>query len=191
MEAFLAGSRIFLRPLEREDLIGNMRRWANDPEITGFMSMGTFPNTVEGLEYEYAQLVADRHTAGLLQNPQSPSNLVFAVITRDGNQHVGNVGLYSLNWIMRTAEVRVLLGEKEFRGRGYAGEAYRLVIEYAFDRLNMRRLHAGARVDNVASIVVLKKLGFVEEGRRREAFYRNEQAYDVIELGLLRREFIR
>jgi ribosomal-protein-alanine N-acetyltransferase len=148
-----------------------------------------FPNTTEGLEYEYEQLASERRTAGLTQSAAYPSMLVFAVIAPEGEQHIGNVGLFSLNWIMRTAEVRVVIGEKDFRGRGYAAEAYRLVISYAFDRLNMRRLHAGARVDNVASIAVLKKLGFVEEGRRREAFLRNEQAYDIIELGLLRREF--
>jgi RimJ/RimL family protein N-acetyltransferase len=190
MQGYLTGTRIYLRPLEREDLKGNMRHWANDPQVTQQMAMGVLPNTEEGLEYEFSQLVAERRTAGLTQSPSYPSMLVFAVIACDGNIHIGNVGLYSIDFLMRNAEVRVVIGEKDFRGRGFAIEAYRLLIAYAFDRLNMRRIYAGARADNAASIAVLKKMGFVEEGRRREAFLRNEQVHDVIELGLLRREFI-
>jgi ribosomal-protein-alanine N-acetyltransferase len=191
MGAYLTGTRIYLRPLEREDLAGPMRQWANDPAVTQFTAMGVYPNTVEGLEYEYEQLAAERRSAGLTQGAAYPSMLVFAVVTCDGDKHVGNVGLYSINWIMRTAEVRVVIGEKELWGRGYASDAYRLLIGYAFDRLNLRRVYAGARADHAASIMALKKLGFVEEGRRREHFLRDDQPYDILDLGLLRREFIR
>ena len=185
---YLVGEKVYLRALERGDLSGNMFQWANDPEVTRFMHMGAFPNTIEALEHEY-EVLMEIKTAGLLQLPNCPSNVVFAIIDKGNDYHIGNLGLFGINWIQRVAEFRVIIGEKDYRGGGYAFESYCLAIKYAFDRLNLRRLVAGARADHVASAIALKKVGFVQEGRQRKQFLRNEQTYDVLLFGLLREDF--
>lgn len=186
--AYLIGAKVYLRPLTRADLSGAMFQWANDPEVTHYMSMGTFPNTIEALEREYDAL--SLRTAGLMQSGEIPGSIVFAAIEQAGRTHIGNVALFGINWISRSAEFRAIFGEKQFRGGGYVDEAYRLLIGYAFDRLNLRRLEAGTRADNVPSIIALKKVGFKEEGRRRQQFLRNDRAYDALEFGILRDEFV-
>ena len=185
---YLVGDRVYLRALERKDLAGNMFQWANDPEVMHFMYMGTFPNTIEALEHEYEVLIGAK-TAGLLQLPNYPRNVVFAIVDEESDSHIGNVGFFGINWITRVGEIRAIIGEKECWGGGYIFEAYRLAIQYAFDRLNLRRLVAGTRADHVASVIALKKVGFVQEGRRREHFLRNERTYDTLQFGLLRDEF--
>jgi ribosomal-protein-alanine N-acetyltransferase len=53
-------------------------------------------------------------------------------------------------------------------GRGYATEAVRALLEYAFGTLELDRVAAIARPENVASLRVLDKLGFRQVGRRRD-----------------------
>ena len=185
---YLVGDKVYLRSLEREDLKGNMFQWANDPEVTHFMYMGTFPNTIEALEHEYEVLMGAK-TAGLLQLPSYPTDVVFAVIDKESDSHIGNAGFFGINWITRAAEFRAIIGEKAYWGGGYAFETYCLAIEYAFDRLNLRRLCAGCRADHFAAVMAMKRVGFVQEGRQREHFQRNEQAYDILLFGLLRDEY--
>ena len=188
LHPFLVGEKVYLRALERGDLSGPMFDWAHNPDVTQYMYMGWVPNTVEGLEREY-NLLTGHNTASLLQVPEHPENIVFAVVDKRTDAHIGNAGLFGINWVMRVAELRQIIGKPECWGGGYAFEAYRLILKYAFDRLNLRRVVAGTRVDNVRSIVLLMKTGFVQEGCQREQFLRNEQAYDVLLFGLLRREF--
>jgi RimJ/RimL family protein N-acetyltransferase len=165
-----------------------MLEWAHDPEVTRYMVMGVIPNTIDALEHEYDEMNSGR-TAALTQTGRVPSDIVFAIVHQEDDVHIGNVGIFGIDWVSRVAEVRVILGDRRFWGRGYSIEAYRLTVEYAFDRLNLRRLTAGSRADNAPSIAALERLGFVEEGRLREALLRDEVAYDVVTFGLLRREY--
>jgi RimJ/RimL family protein N-acetyltransferase len=185
---FLIGEKVYLRALERTDLTGPMFDWAHDPEVTEYMVMGFVPNTVEALEREFSALTKNG-TAGLLQLPEHPANIILAIIDRQTDTHIGNIGLFGINWLMRIAEIRHLLGNRQYWGGGYALESYRLFIHYAFDRLNLRRIAAGIRADNVRTRALLKKVGFVDEGCAREHYLRNEQPYDIAMVGLLRRDF--
>jgi len=72
-----------------------------------------------------------------------------------------------------------------WQGRGYTSEAARLLADYAFDELNARRLEAHVLADNSASVRVLEPLGFVEEGRKRDAYYKDGEYRDVLVYGLL------
>ncbi len=186
---YLVGEKVYLRALEREDLSGNMFQWANDPETTYYMYMGTVPNTMEALEREY-ELMTSSGTGSLLQLPCNPTNVVFAVVDKETDVHVGNVGFYNISWLYRTAEFRSIIGEKAYWGGGYAPEAYCLALAYAFDRLNLRKVWAGCREDNFAAIMANKRVGFVQEGRQRQQILRNNQAYDVVLFGLFREEFL-
>jgi len=185
---FLLGDKIYLRALEPGDLTGPMFDWAHDPEVTEYMVMGFVPNTTAALEREFTML-SENGTASLLQLPEHPANIVFAIVDRQTDNHIGNIGLFGISWLNRVAEVRGILGNRNFWGGGYGFEAYRLTISYAFDRLNLRRIVAGIRADNVRTRALVKKLGFVEEGCAREHYLRNEQPYDVVMIGLLRRDF--
>ena len=185
---YLVGELVYLRCLEREDLKGNMLCWANDQEITNFMYMGTVPNSLEALEREYDALMRD-FPGNLLQQSITPSAVVFAVVEREHDTHIGNVGIFDISWYTQVGEFRAVFGERDYWGGGYPAEAYDLVIRWAFDRLNLRRLVAGTRADHVASIFGLRRAGFEQEGRQREHFLRGGTAYDICLFGLLRREF--
>jgi RimJ/RimL family protein N-acetyltransferase len=174
---FLVGENLYLRLLEESDIGEEYLGWLNDNEVTRYLEAGKFPSSPETL-HKYLE-----H----FQN--SKTDLVFAIVDRETDQHIGNVTLNRINWIHRTADTGLMIGRKEFWGRGYAFEAWHLLVEYAFQRLGLRKIIAGAVADNIASIVTLEKLGFKIEGTFRKEYLMDGEYQDAMRLGLLREDF--
>jgi RimJ/RimL family protein N-acetyltransferase len=74
-------------------------------------------------------------------------------------------------------------------GHGYATEAARALLGWAFGTLDLNRVQAEADTRNIASARVLEKLGFVREGTLREDCIVNGDVSDSWVYGLLRREW--
>lgn len=174
---FIIGRKIYLRGLERADLTGPMFQWANDSKVTHYMFMGLRPNSIELLQNEYDCLNS------------SEKDFVFAIIDTKTDKHIGNSGLYSVNWIARSAEYRIIIGDKKFWSKGVGQETAKLVLDYGFNKLNLNRIWLGVNADNKAGVVSYRKSGFIEEGVLRQEIYRNGKYYDAIRMSVLRREY--
>jgi RimJ/RimL family protein N-acetyltransferase len=74
-------------------------------------------------------------------------------------------------------------------GHGYATEAARALLQWAFDTLELNRVQAETDTRNAASARVLEKLGFVREGTLREDCVVNGEVSDSWVYGLIRREW--
>ena len=74
-------------------------------------------------------------------------------------------------------------------GHGYATEAARVLLRWAFGTLDLNRVQAETDTRNVASARVLEKLGFVREGTLREDCVVNGEVSDSWVYGLIRREW--
>jgi RimJ/RimL family protein N-acetyltransferase len=82
-----------------------------------------------------------------------------------------------------------MIGRKDFWGKGFAFEAWSLILEYAFNRLGLRKISAGATESNLASAAVLRKLGFQVEGIFRRERLIEGKYEDGIHMGIFRDEF--
>jgi [ribosomal protein S5]-alanine N-acetyltransferase len=118
------------------------------------------------------------------------SDLSLSVIQRLDGRCVGRVGLRGLDWNHRTVESLSYWIDPRFWNRGYATEASWFLCHAAFAQLGMRRISSSALSPNVASLRVLKKLGFVHEGRQRKAVRVRGRALDMELYGLLRGELV-
>jgi RimJ/RimL family protein N-acetyltransferase len=78
---------------------------------------------------------------------------------------------------------------QEHQRMGYAVEAMRLLLLYGFNELRCHKCNSACLDINTASIALHKKLGFVEEGRRREVVYMNGQYQDDVLFGLTEHEY--
>jgi RimJ/RimL family protein N-acetyltransferase len=174
---FAQGSRVFLRPLEREDLNARYLSWLNDPEVTRYMETGAFPTTARDLEKFYDEVTGSRN------------QIILAVADKKSGQHVGNVKLGPIHWIHRCATFGIMIGDKRFWGRGVGLEATRLMVEFGFDRLNLRRIDLGVLAEHDAAVRCYEKAGFKVEGRMRESVFQDGKYGDRLWMGLLRSEY--
>ncbi len=114
-------------------------------------------------------------------------NLGF-VIDVDG-EAIGTVSLFDIDGFTGTAEVGIALAASA-RGRGIGTEAIAQIIEFAFVRANLRRVHLEAIASNTAALRIYEKAGFVVEGRQREHAWVRGQYEDIVRMGLLRSEWL-
>lgn len=177
--AFLIGETIYLRGIEKKDMIEDYIRWANDPEVTYYMVLGLRPANREKLEADYLKMIDDE------------TQINFAIIDKENEKHIGNAGLYLINWIGRTAEFRIIIGEKDYWGKGVAQEAIKLVLVYAFEKLNLEKVWLGVHDKNERARKAYLKAGFIEEGVLRRTWFRNNEYYNDIRMGMLKEEYLK
>jgi ribosomal-protein-alanine N-acetyltransferase len=101
---------------------------------------------------------------------------------------LGWCGLTRWNPDHRSASLGYCFAEAAW-GHGYATEAARAVLDWAYGALDLNRVQAETDTRNLASARVLEKLGFVREGTLREDCVVNGDVSDSWVYGLLRREW--
>lgn len=101
---------------------------------------------------------------------------------------VGQCGVKNVGWDMGHGEIAYMM-DPEFHGRGICGAAVRMLVEKLFAETDLHRLYATIHPENEPSIRIVKRLGFVEEGRLREHWTIAGRKVDEVVFGLLRREW--
>jgi [ribosomal protein S5]-alanine N-acetyltransferase len=112
----------------------------------------------------------------------------WAIALRDDDTLIGMVGYNTWDRHDQRASVGFDLARAHWGG-GIMSEALRCVIAYGFDEMRLNKIEADTSEHNVASMALLRKLGFREEGRQREQFYEDERFHDLVLWGLLKREW--
>lgn len=172
----LSTGPVLLRPLE--DVSDTYVRWLNDHEVTRYMTTGRTP-------------VSREDVLRYLERFRMTDDVIFAIVDRASARHIGNVTLNNVNRVDGIAATGIMIGEKQFWGKGYATAAWAIAIDHGFGGLGLRKLFAGACAPNVASIRALKRLGFQLEGTHRREFYVDGDYVDVLRFGLFPEEFRR
>ena len=113
----------------------------------------------------------------------------FAITLAADGSFIGIIGL-TINNEHKRAELGYWIG-KPFWGNGYATEAGRAVLQYGFEKLGLRRIHAGHFANNPASGRVQQKLGMVREGYERKHILKWGEEIDHIINAILKSEYDR
>jgi RimJ/RimL family protein N-acetyltransferase len=177
---YLQGPRVRLRAVEPSDLESIME-WVGDQEITGYLSGFINPVSKE-MEREWVEQAS--------RDPGRPLHDLRLVIETNDGLYLGNIALHDINWRSRNAEVGILIGKKEYLGKGYGTEAMLLMLEHGFERLNLHRIILRVFDFNQRAIKSYEKCGFKKEGVLREDFFARGKYRDEIIMGILRREFL-
>jgi RimJ/RimL family protein N-acetyltransferase len=172
----LTGEKCYLSPVQAEDAEG-WAAWFTDLDVT--LPLGDEAYTVTGLEAE---------REGVLQTMRG-HDPVFSIVRLDTDELIGRCLLFSVNRTDRSAMLGILIGEKSCWNQGYGSEALILLLDYAFNLLNLNSVMLGVFAFNQRAAASYRKVGFQEIGRRRQARIVGGQAYDVILMDLLAEEF--
>lgn len=162
----MQGEKIRLRPIEKSDL-KCLNKWKNDEQVYKFLGGGYQPISVDQQE---------KWMDGLID--LTGNNRRFMV--EDSSERVvGMIGLYGINWIHRTCEVGIYIGEKDAYQKGYAEEAYCLLEKYASEYLNLRKINLKVVSENKAAFSLWGKLGFNKIGEYHKERFIKGKYYDL------------
>ena len=174
---FLVGERVYLRPVEREDLV-HIRKWANDPQIRR-LTGEVRPMTAAAAErfFEKVNNEEDR--------------VWFMVVLREDDRVIGEAGLLRMFPPWRATDLSIILGEVDAWGQGYGTEAIRLLLDYAFGSLNFHRVAIGVVGFNERALRFYERVGFRREGIQRDGYYYGGRYHDFVMMSMLEDEYLR
>ena len=118
------------------------------------------------------------------------ADIKLAVCLTENNLHIGNVYLTDLNYVNRTAESHILIGNKKYWGQGYAREALLQILHYGFEERGLNRVEARINADNVASLRMHEKCGYKRDGVLRQAVFKNGRFKDVVVMSILKEDLL-
>jgi [ribosomal protein S5]-alanine N-acetyltransferase len=176
-DSIYSTKRIYVRSLKMQDVTGNYKKWLNDQDVCKYNSHGIFPTSKKNLEEYVKSLKVDN------------SKIVWAIIDKSNDNHLGNISLQSIDYINRTAEFAIIIGEKEYWGKGYASEAAELIARHGFKKLNLNRIYCGTASTNLGMQKLALKMKMKLEGRRRQDLFLEGKYVDTLEYGVLRSEY--
>jgi RimJ/RimL family protein N-acetyltransferase len=113
----------------------------------------------------------------------NPNGELFAIETREESL-VGGCSLFDIDARNRSAVLGIWIG-KPFWDRGYGTDAVRTLCRFGFREMNLRRVALSVYSSNPRGLRAYEKVGFKQEGRRRQAQFVSGAYADAIDMGLL------
>ena len=173
----IIGKKVTLRAIEEDDL-QILHRWANDPYNQDLIGNIHFPSSI------------DFHKRWFLNLKDDHLNQRFAIDVPD----VGIIGISSLmniDWRNNHAWHGIMIGEAHIQGKGFGVDAVMATMRYAFDELHMERLDGSIIEYNETSyrFYCSKIIGWREEGRKKNYYFRRGRYWDQIITGITRAEY--
>ena len=173
---------LVLRPIEVDD-VGFVAALRNDLAIERLAGSGP---PIPRLRSEFEQNLADERVRRACSDG-SPSSIELICEVEGTAAGIG--GVYGIDHTARHAELGVSLADGPWRGRGFGELAHRMLLSYAFEDLNLRRMHASVHADNTAVLALCEKLGFRIEGVRVDFRWVAGAYVDLVVFGMGRPDF--
>ena len=180
----LVGELIHLRALEPTDL-NQLYRWENDSSIW----------SVSGTLVQFSQFVLEVFINKVHQDIYTNTKLRLIVELKyfdeadedETTRSIGCVDLLDFDTKNKRAGVGILIADKADRGRGYATEALHLIVDYAFEVLDLHQIYSNVRVENESSVALFKKVGFEVTGLKQDWMYEQGKFYDEYTMQLIKK----
>ncbi|MDI9421421.1 MAG: pyridoxal-phosphate dependent enzyme [Bacillota bacterium] len=167
--------QVSIRRFNKGD-IGNKVRWINDERNNQYLHYDL------PLEYD--------KTVRWFERVEGQSDRYDAIIEVDGRP-VGLVGLLNIDQKNGKAEYYIAVGEQEYKGKGVASKASAMLLDYAFDQLDLNKVYLYTEVGNVAAQRLFERIGFEKEGLLKEDLRVDGKSLDRYLYGICRTDYRR
>lgn len=165
----LIGEKVRVRAFSPDDITDAYIGWLNDSEVTR-LSNQRFRTHDRASSEDYFTTFAD-----------SP-NQFLSIQRREDDAAIGTMTIYA-DPNHRTADVGIMVGDRSVWGKGYAAEAWTLVIDWLIAQPGIRKVTAGTTAVNKPMIALAKKSGMGFEGARRSQEIIDGEAVDILYFG--------
>jgi RimJ/RimL family protein N-acetyltransferase len=166
------GKNITLEMLRSDDS-PVMFKWINTKELVEF-NAAFHPVTLEDHNKWFNSLSSRKDM------------VIFGIRLRSDDTLIGSCQLFSINSVVKSAELQIRIGDFEKMGKGLGSEAVQLLVEYGFKELGLRRIFLQVFAFNTRAIKAYEKCGFVLEGCLREAAFIGDRFVDVLIMSVMR-----
>lgn len=173
------GKKIYLRSPSEEDLNGSWYEWFSDPEVTQYLADRYWPNSRQ-LQREFYEMALS-----------SKDRLVLSVCDKETDEHIGVCNLSNISWLHRNADIALVIGKKEFRTGIYSVEVLSLLLDIAFNRLNLLNLRSSHLAINAHTAVIEKLFSFKQVARFEKYYFYKGEYVDGIYSQLKREDWAR
>lgn len=173
----LTGDRVRLRALHEDDL-SHLETWWAEPGLAILQQDVIRPRPAESMNETFRRWSSN----------DDYSSTGFSVVRRDEGTLLGHVTIFGADVKNRAGTFAIVLGP-EHMGQGYGTEAVRLMVRYGFCEMGLHRIGLLALAFNRRALAAYTKVGFREEGRRREVVFHDGTFYDEVQMGLLEHEW--
>ena len=170
---FLIGTRIYLRPLEPEDI----------PTLTGWT---TSPEVRTALELFYRPLERPAQELFLEGIKNNEHDVALGIVEKETDALLGFVGLNHIDQENRQVKLGLFVGEQDERSEKDAAEAIGLMKQYVFEAIDMNRLWLYVAASDARTITMFKQGGFTCEAILKQDRSCHGRYYDTVVMGEVR-----
>ena len=166
-----------LRELERKDL-ETINKWRNDPELISLL----------GAPFRFINLNVDEKWFEVYMSNRN-STIRCAIVSEVCDSILGLISLTNVDYLNQTAVLHIMIGDPENQGKGIGRFAVSEMIKHAFNNMNLQRIELTVLENNKRAISLYEKAGFVLEGKKRRAVYKNGEFVDMLCYALLKLDY--
>jgi|SRR5699024_4262341 len=159
---------IRIRPIKKVDL-KYLNDWKNNKEVYKYLGGGFMPVSIDTQE-QWLENIIDT----------TSNNKRFIIEIVDTNKPIGIIGLYDINWIHRTTEIGLFIGDEAEQGKGYAKISYELIETFAKNNLNLRKIKLFVVYKNEKALSLWENCGFIEVGNLLDERYIDGKYLDLV-----------
>ncbi len=172
----IASTRLILKPLSEYNISEQYLAWMNNRDILMFTESRWKDYTKEDLVDFVKKINA------------SDRDFLFGIFIAKSQKHIGNIKIGNIDNNHKFADLGIIIGEKSEWGKGYATEAIKLALDFAFSALGLYKVTAGVYSNNTGSLKALKRAGFSECGTYHNHCIFNNERVDVIMLEIFKKD---
>ena len=155
-------------------------RWSHDSEFHRLADSDPIQLWSEKKLKEFVEKDMEKHSQAFR----------FSVRTLEEDKLIGSVSLWVNSWTHSEAWVGIVIGERDYWGKGYGTDAMRLIVQYGFIEANLRRISLALHSYNPRALKSYEKVGFKMEGTMRGEVLREGRRTDTFFMGILREEWL-
>jgi RimJ/RimL family protein N-acetyltransferase len=177
----IQGEIAVLRALKMEDMEKTLE-WRNDLDLIKSTQGIRFPKTLALEKSWFERTLSDT----------SNKNVYFAIEDKESKNFIGIIQLNNIDFISGTANWGFIIGERNKQSKGFGVEAPQLLMKYAFDVLNLRKMVCYVLDDNIACLKMLDKIGYVkDEGLLKRHYYFDNEYHDTRILSIFKEDYLK
>ncbi len=175
---FIQGDIIDLVPLNSEH-VNLYVKWENNPNVRIY-ARNIIPRTVEDMKKKFEP-----------SKDKIKKEINFEIWHKKAKIPIGFGEVADINWYAQNGWIGLIIGEPEYWGQKIGEEATRLMVEYAFNELNLYEIFAGINSANIGSWRCAEKSGFTREATFKKNQYVNGKYFDTFIYTLFKEDWLK